>query len=70
MHVLVGVVRPSYRERPKREIELCGCLRGCVSGVTGKLSELDLGMRGGCRVYVCVGGGWGVSMSSFFQHLR
>jgi hypothetical protein len=24
VHVLVGVVRPSSRERPEREIELCG----------------------------------------------
>jgi hypothetical protein len=24
VHALVGAVRPSSRERPKREIELCG----------------------------------------------
>lgn len=36
VHVLVGVVRPSSRERPKREIELCGYCCGCVSGVIGK----------------------------------
>ncbi len=36
VHVLVSVVRPSSRERPKREIELYGYCCGCVSGVIGK----------------------------------
>lgn len=39
VHVLVGVVRPSSRERPKREIELCGYCCGCVSGVIGKYGD-------------------------------